>query len=82
MAAAPYGSALILPISYAYISMMGSEGLTEVRAALLLLTLALTSASARDQWEPSACRALQEQSRSVLCMHNLSTGLPCVSFWF
>jgi hypothetical protein len=30
MAAAPYGSSLILPISYAYISMMGSEGLTEV----------------------------------------------------
>lgn len=27
MAAAPYGSSLILPISYAYISMMGSEGL-------------------------------------------------------
>ena len=31
MAAAPYGSSLILPISYAYISMMGSEGLTQVR---------------------------------------------------
>lgn len=30
MAAAPYGSSLILPISYAYISMMGSKGLTEV----------------------------------------------------
>ena len=30
MAAAPFGSSLILPISYAYISMMGSEGLTEV----------------------------------------------------
>lgn len=30
MAAAPYGSSLILPISYAYISMMGSDGLTEV----------------------------------------------------
>ena len=30
MAAAPYGSSLILPISYAYISMMGSHGLTEV----------------------------------------------------
>ncbi|GLC37204.1 hypothetical protein PLESTB_000991200 [Pleodorina starrii] len=27
MAAAPFGSSLILPISYAYISMMGSEGL-------------------------------------------------------
>lgn len=27
MAAAPYGSALILPISFAYISMMGSDGL-------------------------------------------------------
>ncbi len=34
MAAAPYGSALILPISYAYISMMGSEGLTEARETL------------------------------------------------
>ena len=31
MAAAPYGSSLILPISFAYIAMMGSEGLTEVR---------------------------------------------------
>ena len=30
MAAAPYGSSLILPISYAYISMMGSEALTNV----------------------------------------------------
>lgn len=30
MAAAPYGSSLILPISYAYISMMGSDGLQEV----------------------------------------------------
>merc|ERR1719353_690063 len=27
VSAAPYGSALILPISYAYISMMGAEGL-------------------------------------------------------
>ena len=31
MAAAPFGSSLILPISYAYISMMGSAGLTMVR---------------------------------------------------
>jgi hypothetical protein len=31
MAAAPYGSSLILPISFAYISMMGSEALTNVR---------------------------------------------------
>jgi len=31
MAAAPFGSALILPISFAYIAMMGSEGLTEAR---------------------------------------------------
>ena len=31
MAAAPYGSALILPISFAYIAMMGSKGLTEAR---------------------------------------------------
>ncbi|KAK9836531.1 hypothetical protein WJX74_002469 [Apatococcus lobatus] len=28
LAAAPFGSSLILPISYAYISMMGSDGLT------------------------------------------------------
>ena len=32
MAAAPFGSSLILPISYAYIALMGSEGLTEVCA--------------------------------------------------
>ncbi len=31
-AAAPFGSSLILPISYAYISMMGSNGLRQVRA--------------------------------------------------
>ena len=30
MAAAPFGSALILPISYAYIALMGSQGLTNV----------------------------------------------------
>ena len=30
LAAAPFGSSLILPISYAYISMMGSDGLTMV----------------------------------------------------
>ncbi len=30
LSAAPFGSSLILPISYAYIAMMGSEGLTEV----------------------------------------------------
>ena len=35
MAAAPFGSALILPISYAYISMMGSEALAEVGHAAL-----------------------------------------------
>lgn len=33
LSAAPFGSSLILPISYAYISMMGSEGLTEVTAS-------------------------------------------------
>ena len=35
MAAAPYGSSLILPISYAYISMMGSKALTNVSEAAL-----------------------------------------------
>lgn len=35
MAAAPFGSSLILPISYAYIAMMGAEGLTEVRPQLI-----------------------------------------------
>ena len=30
MAAAPFGSSLILPISFAYIAMMGSDGLTQV----------------------------------------------------
>ena len=37
MAAAPYGSSLILPISYAYISMMGTEGLTEVSSRVQCL---------------------------------------------
>ena len=36
MAAAPYGSSLILPISYAYISMMGSEGLTQASKLAIL----------------------------------------------
>jgi glycine dehydrogenase len=36
LAAAPYGSALILPISFAYISMMGSEGLTEASKRAIL----------------------------------------------
>lgn len=39
MAAAPFGSSLILPISYAYISMMGSEGLTEVPSPCLTFCL-------------------------------------------
>jgi len=30
MAAAPFGSSLILPISFAYVSMMGTQGLTDV----------------------------------------------------
>ena len=37
MAAAPFGSSLILPISYAYIALMGSEGLTEVCARCVRL---------------------------------------------
>jgi glycine dehydrogenase len=36
MAAAPYGSSLILPISYAYISMMGSQGLKEASQMAIL----------------------------------------------
>jgi glycine dehydrogenase len=36
MAAAPHGSSLILPISYAYISMMGSAGLTRASKLAIL----------------------------------------------
>jgi hypothetical protein len=36
MAAAPFGSSLILPISYAYIAMMGSAGLTEASKLAIL----------------------------------------------
>jgi glycine dehydrogenase len=36
MAAAPFGSSLILPISYAYISMMGSQGLTRASKLAIL----------------------------------------------
>lgn len=36
MAAAPYGSSLILPISYAYISMMGSKGLENASKLAIL----------------------------------------------
>jgi glycine cleavage system protein P-like pyridoxal-binding family len=36
MAAAPFGSSLILPISYAYISLMGSEGLKDASKLAIL----------------------------------------------
>lgn len=36
MAAAPFGSSLILPISYAYIALMGTEGLTEASKLAIL----------------------------------------------
>ncbi|KAJ8751582.1 hypothetical protein K2173_016828 [Erythroxylum novogranatense] len=36
ISAAPWGSALILPISYAYIAMMGSKGLTEASKIAIL----------------------------------------------
>jgi len=36
MAAAPFGSSLILPISYAYIAMMGSQGLTDASKLAIL----------------------------------------------
>jgi glycine dehydrogenase len=36
LSAAPFGSSLILPISYAYIAMMGSEGLTEASRRAIL----------------------------------------------
>ncbi|KAJ0985491.1 hypothetical protein J5N97_003847 [Dioscorea zingiberensis] len=36
IAAAPWGSALILPISYSYIAMMGSEGLTDASKIAIL----------------------------------------------
>lgn len=36
MAAAPFGSSLILPISFAYISMMGSKGLTDASKLAIL----------------------------------------------
>ena len=48
MAAAPYGSSLILPISFAYIAMMGSEGLTEVRPVSQCRAVAVTL----DRWQP------------------------------
>ncbi|RDJ59079.1 hypothetical protein AB723_19460, partial [Acinetobacter baumannii] len=36
ISAAPWGSALILPISYSYIAMMGSKGLTEASKIAIL----------------------------------------------
>ncbi|MDR0755240.1 MAG: aminomethyl-transferring glycine dehydrogenase, partial [Prevotellaceae bacterium] len=36
VAAAPYGSAMLLPISYAYIKMLGSEGLRQVTEMAIL----------------------------------------------
>ncbi|MBN3034709.1 MAG: aminomethyl-transferring glycine dehydrogenase [Bacteroidales bacterium] len=36
VAAAPYGSAMILPISYAYIKLLGGEGLTEASRMAIL----------------------------------------------
>ncbi len=57
MAAAPYGSSLILPISYAYISMMGSDGLAEVRRSCspLVPAIALMCAPL-----PLACQARRD----------------------
>jgi glycine dehydrogenase len=47
MAAAPFGSSLILPISYAYIAMMGSRGLTDAsRLAILKANYMATRLSA------------------------------------
>jgi glycine dehydrogenase len=36
MAAAPFGSSLILPISFAYITMMGTQGLTDASKLAIL----------------------------------------------
>jgi glycine cleavage system protein P-like pyridoxal-binding family len=36
ISAAPWGSALILPISYTYIAMMGSKGLTDASKIAIL----------------------------------------------
>jgi glycine cleavage system protein P-like pyridoxal-binding family len=36
ISAAPYGSALILPISYSYIAMMGNKGLTDASKIAIL----------------------------------------------
>lgn len=36
ISAAPYGSALILPISYSYIAMMGNKGLTDASKLAIL----------------------------------------------
>jgi glycine cleavage system protein P-like pyridoxal-binding family len=36
ISAAPWGSALILPISYTYIAMMGSQGLTDASKIAIL----------------------------------------------
>jgi len=36
VAAAPWGSALILPISYAYIALMGADGLTDASKYAIL----------------------------------------------
>ena len=36
VSAAPYGSAGILPISWAYIAMMGAQGLTDATAVAML----------------------------------------------
>ena len=36
MAAAPFGSSLILPISFAYIAMMGTQGLTDASKLAIL----------------------------------------------
>jgi hypothetical protein len=66
MAAAPFGSSLILPISYAYIALMGSEGLTEVWPQHLAATISLRHAVA-----PSAM-VFAELCR--ICVHRVQAS--------
>jgi hypothetical protein len=87
MAAAPFGSALILPISFAYIAMMGSEGLTEARAPpppaarpCPARGAARRRAAACERAERCTCRAVrsapcsQEACMPWGCRHGRLTG--------
>ena len=71
LSAAPYGSSLILPISYAYIAMMGSEGLTMVYhrpASMLAACPFLASLHKPASKSKCRCTSTHVPTRKLSCL--------------